>query len=265
MAAPPEISAKTPPEPRRERGAGRILFDAALDLVYPPLCRICGEPVGREITDAVCPVCWSGVRLVVEPLCERCGLPLNAEEGSICEACRRTAPHFAKARAGGIYEGALRETIHLLKFRYRENLAPRLGRLLIEAFERWYADETFDLIVPVPLHWSRRFWREFNQAELTARALGEARGLPISTGNLIRRRRTRPQSGLSAGRKAGNVRNAFRVRHPEDFRDKRLLLIDDVHTSGYTVGECSRVLIEAGGASRVCVLTVSRAIHPADT
>jgi ComF family protein len=149
--------------------------------------------------------------------------------------------------------------IHDLKFRFHTRLIPFLRPYLREAYTSHYAG-LVDALVPVPLHWWRRRWREFNQAELLARALSQSVDVPVQEDTLVRSRYTTPQSRIRGGRKRRNVSGAFQVRKGRSVGGKRILLIDDVYTSGNTVNECARILKEAG-ASQVSVLTVARVVR----
>jgi ComF family protein len=202
----------------------------------------------------------------VEPLsgdiCSRCGDPisdLNPERNGYCRNCPTGLVHFASARAAVAYSGAVKELILALKFRFEEHLAPLLADFLEPVFEEEFRDRV-DFLVPVPLHWTRRRWREFNQSALLARALAGKKGLKVREDLLRRVRRTRPQSRTSGqGAKRRNVRGAFRAFLPRSAVGSRVLLIDDVYTSGNTVNECARVLQEEG-ANEVHVLTVARTL-----
>lgn len=237
------------------------LWDSLLNLIYPPVCRICRESLPAHGGGNVCNICWGRISLPVGEICDHCGAP--SEDGIArgrCPNCPQGKPSFEKARFAGLYGGSLREAIHLFKFRCHEDLAEPLGKVLVDGYDRYFAQEHFDMVVPVPLHWFRRYKREFNQSELLGRELCRARGLDLSAGNLVRFRRTAPQSKVAGKRKAHNVRGAFRLRDPIALDGKRVLLIDDIYTSGSTVVECARVLKEQGHAAGVWVLTLSRAI-----
>jgi ComF family protein len=206
-------------------------------------------------------VCRSCLRspepLSAEYFCTSCrtpfqnGFPLD-EEGR-CALCRNGLRGFDAAYCFGAYEGTLRTLIHLFKYSAIRPLAWPLADLLADALPR---DQRFDAIVPVPLHWRRRWQRGFNQSELLARSLGRRTGVPV-LGALKRTRATPAQAGLSNTRRRQNVTLAFGCRRPERIRGKRVLLIDDVMTTGSTAGACALALKRAG-AAKVAVLTVAR-------
>jgi ComF family protein len=180
--------------------------------------------------------------------------PYPLDEQGRCGMCRNGLRGFDAAYCYGSYLGELREVIHLFKYDRVKPLAGPLGALLKEALP---VDESFDAVVPVPLHWRRRWERGFNQSELLGRIVARHRG--IACRDLLRRlRSTDAQAGLSRTARRENVAAAFRVRGGRRLDGQRLLLIDDVMTTGSTVAACARALKQAG-AARVAVLTVARA------
>ena len=217
-------------------------------------------PLVRWTAAPVCADCLAGL----EPLaplaqCSRCGLPFESgaplHGAGLCGLCRREATPFDWARGYGAYEGSLRQLIHLLKYGRMEALgqplAERLAPLLAEAGPA-------DLIVPVPLYWLRSWRRGFNQSEMVARELSRLTGLPLDRRCLRRTRDTASQTGLTRRQRRLNVRGAFTVRLPDRVRGKTIVLVDDVITTGATVGACARALKRAG-ASRVVVVALARA------
>jgi ComF family protein len=167
--------------------------------------------------------------------------------------CRRGLAGFDAAISYGEYSGALRQLIHLFKYAKVSTLADEFGTLLSRALPR---EQRFDVLVPMPLHWMRRWHRGFNQSELLARALSRRTGIPVS--NAMRRRRsTPPQAGLTNAERRTNVAGAFAVRSRKAVEGKHVLLIDDVLTTGATASACASVLKRAG-AKRVSVLTLAR-------
>lgn len=243
-------------------GSLRYLFEGFCHLLYPPRCRCCEAPLDRDDNVRICPRCWEQTEAIRGDLCPRCGHPLsdrNPERKGHCAACPQRPVHFDTARSAVRYAGAARSLIHDLKFRFHSLLAPELGRILVPLFEDRLRGQV-DTLVSVPLHWWRLRWREFNQSELLALFLGERVALPVESQMLRRVRWTKPQSrttGPSAKRR--NVRGAFAIVDPARANGRRIVLIDDVYTSGSTVNECARILKEAGAAS-VHVLTVARVI-----
>jgi ComF family protein len=245
------------------RSAARGALDAALALVFAPPCAACARPLDSPSSGCVCARCWASVRTLAPPLCRTCGdaLPswrvLSVDTG-LCAHCRRSPPLIVSGRAGGEYEGALRDIVHAFKYDGRRTLAAPLGRLMVSA-----GREVLDgahCAIPVPLHPWRQLRRGFNQAA----DLATATGLPVVHA-LWRTRATRAQAGLTAAARRRNVRQAFRLsplrsRHALDcaLRDRIVVLVDDVMTTGATLQGCAQVLKQAG-AREVRALTVARA------
>ncbi|MBI1864235.1 MAG: ComF family protein [Nitrospirae bacterium] len=208
----------------------------------------------------ICGACWGKVRWLTGPVCPRCGFAFPSPEalthspGHLCGNCRDKEPPFALARAAGAHEGALREAIHLLKYGRKHSLGKKLGRFLLPSAG---ALPTPEVVVPVPLHPSRLRHRGFNQSLLLADAVCRRLDVPLDHGALQRVRPTRPQVELTPEERKANIRGAFAVLRPERIEDKRVLLVDDVFTTGATVSECARVLRKAG-AQEVVVATLSR-------
>lgn len=211
----------------------------------------------KQISRApVCPACLAAPEpLSAEFFCLSCRTPfLNSfplDEQGICRLCRGGLRGFDAAYCYGAYEGVLRQLVHLFKYAGMRPLAKPLGGFLASALPR---DRVFDLIVPMPLHWLRRWRRGFNQSGLLARELARRTGLPVR--NAVRRRRnTAPQAGLSHARRRENVGGAFRCK--DSVAGMRVLLVDDVFTTGATASACSHAL-KRGGAKAVEVLTLAR-------
>ncbi len=215
-------------------------WECGLNLLYPP----------REMNSP-----W--IRLE-PPFCHRCGLPVDgAVSGQWeCGNCRQRPWHLETARAGFRMEGALREAIHGFKYQNEFDRLRSLQAGLINAYERFAREAQWEVLIPVPLHPLRQRERGFNQAEELARGLSRSVGLPVVKG-LNRSRETPRQALLSRAARLRNLRDAFECLKPEAFHEKRVLLIDDVFTTGATANACARVLRKAG-ALQVGVLTVAR-------
>jgi ComF family protein len=237
------------------------LYDAALALLYPQACAVCGAHVESRADGAACAGCWDKTHVFsgAETMCWKCGAVgrgVVAEEDRAAVRCRRCEMEaFTAARACGAYEGALRASVLALK---REpHVAPRLARLMFEAQQRTpLMDAT--CIVPVPLHPERMRERGFNQAAVLATSLAGCSGLPLDDGSLVRILHTeRHRAGMDARARRESVQAAFAVQRPRLVEDERILLVDDVFTTGATVSSCAQALKEAG-AQEVFVLTVAR-------
>lgn len=265
------------------------VLKTSLDAAFPKRCwhcdaqyllsRLCGRQVGKEdgkvnpfgeaMAEYLCPQCRQLYESVESPLCIQCGLPFVSHFGidHLCNDCMKHPFDFTAARAAGLYNQMLKSIIHFYKYHGRTELARPLGRLLWDAFHRFYDVKAFDLIIPVPLHWFRRMRRGFNQAALLVRQwekLADLQGIAfkpniICENRLYRCRHTAPQTGLGKRRRAANLKNAFKVRNSQGIHDKCILLVDDVMTTGATVDACAKVLKRAG-AGQIKVLTLARAV-----
>lgn len=238
-----------------------MLLKALLDILFPPLCHCCKAFIPGHADIHICPDCLEKIRTVTSPLCPVCGLP-HALEGGIdhlCGTCLTEPRPFERARAAVGFEGPVQDLVHRFKYGKKAHLSRPLGLLASRFPENFKTDAAADLIVPVPLHDRRLRARGFNQSQLLGAVVAKEWGIPLSVDNLRRLRWTEPQTGLAAAERERNVRGAFGVARPEHFDSKRLLLVDDVYTTGSTVTECARALKRAG-AREVSVLTVSRAL-----
>jgi ComF family protein len=236
----------------------RQIGRAVVDGVLPPRCLACGETVDEP--DALCGRCWSGITFFAPPWCAGCGLPFPHPmgEGALCGACARERRSWDRARAVLRYDKSSRRLVLGLKHGDRTHLASAFGRWMHRTGTEVLADA--DLLVPVPLHWTRLFQRRYNQAALLAQAIRSSGGPPLAADWLVRRRRTPAQGHLGPAARERNVRGAFAIRPGRSFVGKRVVIIDDVLTTGATVEECARVLKRAGAAS-VSVLTLARALR----
>lgn len=242
--------------------AGRTVLDAVL----PPLCLGCNEIVGEP--GGLCAACWQDFSFVAAPLCACCGTPFEEDLGAeaLCAGCMARRPRYNRARAALIYDDHSRRLILPFKHGDRTDIARACGNWMARAGAELLASA--DLVAPVPLHWRRLFMRRYNQAALLARVLVRQLEPPHKVRlapDLLRRHRwTGSQTGLRARERRRNVREAFDV-HPHwqaEIAGRRIVLVDDVLTTGATVEACSRVL-ERAGADCVDVLTLARVIRPA--
>jgi len=207
------------------------------------------------------------MRLISHPLCTVCGRPFfdAAGEDHLCGACLTRRPHFLQARAWACYPGGddenhpLREVVQRFKYGRKVSLGKPLGRLMASGCSQFFPGTSFDLVIPVPLHPKRLRWRGFNQAVILAREVGRLWDLRVDPFILSRPKETPPQTQLPEDERRRNVRAAFVVNPHKSIKGKRLLLVDDVYTSGATVNECSRTLLRAG-AKEVQVLTLARTV-----
>lgn len=236
------------------------LLSRALDAILPPRCLACGDLV--EAPESLCPACWSAADFLGPPLCACCGLPFEladeAGDGTLCGACIRQPPPFRRARAVLRYGGPARDMVLSFKHADRTDLAPAFARWMARSGAELLAEA--DVVVPVPLHWRRLFRRRYNQSAMLAVQLGRLGGLTVAVDALARRRNTPSQGTRGRLARARNVRAAFAVAAGgRAVEGRSVLLVDDVMTSGATVGECARVLLRAGAAA-VDVLTLARVV-----
>ncbi|HEV2557798.1 MAG TPA: ComF family protein [Microvirga sp.] len=240
------------------QAAGR----AAVGLVYPPTCSACGGATGEP--HALCAGCWRGLRFIERPYCERLGTPFAVDHGAplLSPAAIADPPVFDRARAVAHYDDTARALVHRLKYGDRPDLARALGRMMASAGAELLP--AADVIVPVPLHRLRLWRRRFNQAMALGRVVSALSGRPCDPFLLARVKRTEAQVGLTKAQRRDNLQGAFRV--PAEARarlaGKRVLLVDDVLTTGATANACSRALIR-GGAAAVDVLAFARVVTEA--
>jgi ComF family protein len=242
----------------RFAGALRATFGLAVDVALPQLCAACREPVGGE---GLCAACWSKLSFIAPPYCERLGIPFPFDPGPGVLSMEAIAdpPAYRRARAAVRYDDVARKLVHAFKYGDRLDLAPTMGRWMANAARPLLAET--DTIVPVPLHWRRQWARRFNQSALLSEIIAKASGVAVAHAVLRRVKATPQQVGLSQAERAQNVQGAFRVLPAAraEVAGRRLLLVDDVLTSGATVDACSRALLRAGAAD-VDVLVFARVV-----
>ena len=273
-------------------------FKTLQRIVFPPKCLVCSrffhppdgdaavvakdaggikEPAplslpsqsDRLLSVCLCQACIRGLVAVESPICDCCGLPIISRQGvdHRCGDCIREPKSYRIARAALVYEQILTRVIHRFKYQGKVQLAKPLAELLWTAFRLFWEPDSIDIILPVPLHVKRFRMRGFNQAcllvcnwnILAGQFPYRAAQLQIERNLLVRTAATVPQSALGRAERAVNIKNAFELNNPDQVKDKRILLIDDVYTTGATVNECTRLLLKCG-ARHVDVLTLARAV-----
>jgi ComF family protein len=234
--------------------------DIVLSLIYPEVCQFCREHRATPAEGYICSRCWKNLRFIRPPFCERCGLPY---EGAItttfeCANCHNLELQFTRARSAVAAEGMALEIIHRWKYRRALWFEPFLAALLIQEARASLSDG-WDCIVPIPLHPLKEREREFNQSLHLAHRLGAATGLPVCANSVRRVEATRVQARLSREERRENVRKAFARGEPAGIKGRRVVLVDDVLTTGATANACTGILRDSG-AKEVCVWTLARGL-----
>jgi ComF family protein len=238
---------------------GLHLFKSALsDLFFPPVCAFCEAPVvGSEAS--LCDACCDSVDAVSEPMCAQCGLPVPglAVLGSgSCGRCLADPPLYDRARYAVYYQGAVRDALVRFKFAGALHAATALSTILIEAFRRHFQPADFDLIVPVPIHRRRLIHRGFNQVVVLAKKLSQDTGIPLDRTSFKKIKDTPPQVRLTRPARVKNLRGSFGIQGTNRIRGRKVLLVDDVATTGSTIAEAAKTIMR-GGALRVDVLVLA--------
>jgi competence protein ComFC len=236
-------------------------LNVGLGFLYPETCQLCGEQRATAQEGFVCRHCWTQVRFIRPPFCERCGLPYPGDLTAPfeCTNCREMELHFSSARSAVVAGGIVREVIHRFKYQRALWFEPFLADLLIREAKPALREQHWDFIVPVPLHPVKHREREFNQAERLASHLSAATGIPLNRKWLRRVIPTATQTLLTREQRATNMRGAFAVTDHAGLDGERIVLVDDVFTTGATTSACAKVL-QSAGAGDICVWTVARGL-----
>ena len=239
----------------------RAALGRGLNVALPRLCPSCRDLV---TDNGLCPACWSKVAFIAPPYCPRLGIPFAYDPGPGILSMQAIAdpPAFGRARAAVRYDDVARALVHAFKYGDRIDLAPLLGGWMARAGAELL--DGADALVPVPLHWRRLWTRRFNQSAALAAAISRHCGVAVAHGALRRVKATQQQVGLSRSERAGNVQGAFRVAPAAkaEIAGRRMILVDDVLTSGATADACARALLRAG-AAEVDVLVLARVVDAA--
>lgn len=238
--------------------ARRVAF-ALYDFLLPPRCLGCNILIKEP--HAICSDCWKTLNFIMQPFCDTCGLPFEIEvdSHSLCGRCIHTTPVYRKARAALLYDEGCKPLVLRFKHSDAMQLAPLFGKWMLLAGSSLL--EQADYIVPVPLHWQRLFMRRYNQAALLALELGKLTASTVVVDMLRRHRATPPQGSRHALSRSKNVAGAFSLKKSWQTRlkDKKILLVDDVMTSGSTLNSCAAPLLKAG-VKQIDVLTLARVV-----
>ncbi len=231
-----------------------------LDIIYPPRCIACGDNVHENGT--ICAKCWGEINFISDPQCQICGFPFDfkVEGNPICAGCIDEKPKFSKARAVFLYDDASRRMI--TSFKYNDRIENRV------AYARWMARvgaemlADADYIIPVPIHFAKLLLRKYNQAGLLALEIAKISGNKVLVNALIRKKYTRKQAGLNRRLRFENISGAFKInqKYAAILKDKKILLVDDVITTGATADECAKILLKAKVA-KVEVLALAKTLY----
>ncbi len=236
------------------------LFKSLIDIIFPPRCAHCGKIV--ESAHTLCAKCFDKVDFITSPYCKICGMPFKTESLTphhlICPTCIQKKPPARFARSAVSYNDFVRSLLLLFKFCDRTDLRQIFAKWLYYAASD-ILKEGVDLIIPVPLSYFRLLKRRYNQSALLAGELSKKTGIKADVTNLIKVKHTKPQATLKGKARLNNIRNAYRLKFPEKIKGKRILLVDDVMTTGSTLKECTKTLLKAGAKS-VDTLTVARVL-----
>lgn len=230
------------------------LLQGTVELVYPPVCLLCAT---MGCTGSFCGRCEKQLQSAGVP-CPRCAvwLPTMPANAVNCPHCQNEEYAFAKSFSLGPYEQALRTAVLLMKDQRSEALAHHMGLRLASAVP---SESDVAAVVPVPLHWTRRLWRGYNQSATMARALAGAINVPFSFHWLWRQLQTPMQASVTPTQRRKNLRAAMKARVPAEVKEKTVLLVDDVMTTGATADACARALLNAG-VGKVIVVVIARAV-----
>jgi competence protein ComFC len=236
-------------------------LNAGLGFFYPEICQLCESERATAQSGFVGTKCWQQIRFIRPPFCERCGLPFEGELTTAfeCTNCREIKLHFSSARSAVVAKTVVLETIHRFKYQKALWFENFLADLFLREAVPALRGQNWDLIVPVPLHPVKQREREFNQAGRLAGHLSAATKIPLNKRLLRRVTSTMTQTRLTRDQRAANMRGAFAARKHAGLAGARVILVDDVFTTGATTNACARAL-QAAGAGEVCVWTVARGL-----
>ena len=234
------------------------IVNKVLDVIYPKnlTCVFCGDEIFDENRYCTCKNCKESLPTIFGKICEKCGEPLE-NMASFCENCKNGKHFYTKSRSAFVYEGCVSSGILNFKFHNGQYYSKPFANYLADL----YKDQKYncDLIIPVPIHVTRLKERGYNQSELLAKDLGEIINLPVDTKSLTKVKKTKNQAELDFKQRHSNLEKAFKVTNKKQIKDKIILLIDDVYTTGSTIDECAKELTKAGAKS-VYALTIAHAV-----
>ncbi len=217
-----------------------------LNTIYPLKCEVCRQQLPLAAGNRICQSCRKKILPIGDNFCHKCGKSLLIA-ADICVDCQgNDTLYYESIKAAGIYHGILRESIHAFKYERRSCLGADLGDFMISSYRQHFSLNSFDKLVPVPLHKKQYRQRQYNQSEVLARKLSRATGIPVAADTLARSRATKPQFTLNKQERALNIKDSFQVKNRAWLQGAKVLVIDDICTTGSTINECARILKQAG-------------------
>ncbi len=240
-----------------------LFIEELLGLVYPNVCHFCQRAKATRIEGYLCHDCREECKEITDPFCSICGVQykdtVHSDQILVCADCRKEMPHYDMARAAMVTtRGPILELIERYKYRNQRWYEAFLADLLCQCADNHYSAYAFDMVIPVPLHWTRKLWRGYNQSERLGRALAKHLDLPLGDKIIKKVKRTSPQASLDREERMQNLEGAFEVFERKNVNGKHILLVDDIVTTGATCSEVARVLKADGGAASVCVIAVCK-------
>ena len=234
------------------------VFETAITFLFPAQCKVCYRNIGLESTPYLCKGCCDNLTIVSPPWCEICGIQ---DVDGVCNECATNPPRFGKLRTIAFYDAILQKIIHLYKFEKRKTLANHLSTMIVKHQPKDCNFKEYDYILPIPLHKNRLRERGFNQSALIAQGISNDVGIDICTNALVRSKNTSPQSSLTRDARQTNVVGAFGIKNRDLIKGKRILIFDDVFTTGATVNEVVNILWNEDPVE-IDVLTLARTVNP---
>lgn len=248
---------------KKEDSFLKKIYTTILDLIYPEegICFICDKHYSNLDETHICPSCMEEFKFIDGKKCLKCGKPLEKEYISCkCSDCKRHPHYFSKVVSVLHYEGIIKDAIYKYKYGKKTYMYRSFGPLLIKGLKDFEVSiEDIDFVVPVPLHKSKYIKRGFNQAELLAKYIADKENITLSINNLIRIKKTSTQNKLHKLDRLRNMKDAFKIKSERIYKEKNILLVDDIFTTGSTADQCSKVFLEAGAKNIfvICIATGS--------
>lgn len=234
----------------------RQLGEGLLNIVYPKRCPMCMEVIPVHEEEGICPNCMDDLPYISEPRCKKCSKPVFDEEVDLCFDCSKSEHYYSRGWALWLYEGKVRQALYRFKNNNNKIYGRIFGKEVVTLYYRDIIHSNIDMIIPVPLHSKKYKKRGYNQAKIIADAISEAVDIPCESHYLIRTINTKPQKHLSDVGRIHNMQKAFQVIRPECIENKRILLCDDIYTTGSTINGCAKALLRQG-AREVYFITVA--------